>query len=425
MRFELAQHINDYRAAVEAEGNDFFKFYEKDGYTVGNYVSIMAKFPNPYEQGISDTVRRHRLLLRDMRGILFGPDGVVISKPLHKFHNLNEGTENQHDKLNWTEFEVYDKLDGSMIRPAIINGEMRWCTKAGITHMTPDVEAFVERNPQYLDLARVLVDLNMTPIFEYMAPKHRIVVDYGPEEKMSLLAIRDNYTGQYATHEELIEFGVEHNIPVVKRWEIKPEDDLLALVDALRNAEGVVIRFPDDHRVKLKADQYVLLHRTRSDLERERLVAKATLEDSIDDLLPLVPEYIQPRLEKYAREFLKAFYARRDVAASELYRALCLADAHIEDLRAFTDESVLANAARKWFSLESGLPDWLKSMGFKLFDLRGIAFTEAFDAAFRAMIIKHAENTDTKFESEVRNRIFAYPYELPTWNIWEHSIDEE
>lgn len=112
MRFEYAQHINDYRAAVEAEGNDFFKFYEKDGYTVGNYISIMAKFPNPFEQGITDDVRRNRVLLRDMRGILFGPDGTVISKPLHKFHNLNEGTENQHDSLDWSSFEVFDKLDG-------------------------------------------------------------------------------------------------------------------------------------------------------------------------------------------------------------------------------------------------------------------------------------------------------------------------
>lgn len=423
--FEHARHIDDYRAAVEAEGNDFFKFYEKDGYTVGNYVSIMAKFPSPFDQDISDTVRRNRMLLRDMRGILFGPDGIIISRPLHKFHNLNEGNENQFDTLDWSEFEVYDKLDGSMIRPAIINGEMRWCTKAGITHMTPDVEAFVERNPTYAAFARDVVNMGWTPIFEYMAPKHRIVVDYGPEEKMTLLAARDMFSGQYWSYNDLAARGEQYRIPVVKRWEINPDDDLRAMVDALRNAEGVVIRFPNDHRVKLKADQYVLLHRTRSDLERERLVAKATLEDSIDDLLPLVPEYIQPRLEKYAREFLKAFYERRDRAASELYKALCLSDAHIEDLRAFTDESVLANAARKWFSLESGLPDWLKSIGFKLFDLRGDAFTEAFDSAFRGLIIKHAENTDTKFETEVRNRIFAYPYGLPSWNIWEHSIDEE
>lgn len=425
MRFEYAQHIDDYRAAVEAEGNDFFKFYEKDGYTVGNYVSIMAKFPNPFEQGVTDVVRRNRVLLRDMRGILFGPDGIVISKPLHKFHNLNEGTENQHDTLDWSSFEVYDKLDGSMLRPVWINNEIRWCTKAGITHMTPDVEAFVAHNPEYLALAQWAISAGITLIFEFMAPKHRIVVDYGPEEKLTLLAARRNWSGEYIPYIDLLQIAAEHNIPVVYRWEIKPDDDLLALVDALRNAEGVVIRFPDDHRVKLKADQYVLLHRTRSDLERERLVAKATLEDSIDDLLPLVPEYIQPRLEKYAREFLKSFYARRDVAASELYKALLHADAHIEDLRPFTDESVLANAARKWFSLESGFPDWLKSMGFKLFELRGDAFTDAFDKAFRALIIKHAENTDTKFESEVRNRIFAYPYELPTWNIWEHSIDEE
>lgn len=421
--FEQATHINEYRAAVEAEGDPaFFKFYDKGDYFVGNYISVMAKFPSLTEEGLTPEQLRNRTLLRDMRGIIFDRNGRVISKPLHKFHNLNEGVDNQADVLDWSEFEVYDKLDGSMIRPVIINGMIRWCTKAGVTHMTPDLEAFVERNPWYLDFARVWLDMDYTPIFEYMAPKHRIVVDYGPEEKMTLLAIRDNVTGQYLAYNELMLHCAEFEIPLVRRWEVKSHTDLLTEVSDLRNAEGIIIRFPNDHRVKVKSLHYLNLHKNREAIERERYVAMMALQDSIDDLLPLVPEYIQPRLQKYAEDFLNAFYDISDVYYGELVKAL---------------QAVRFREDRKDFALNNDIPGWLKAIGFKMYDgwfnkrsgdpemQADFSFAE-FETRMKDLIIKHADRSDTAFTTEVKNGIFAgYENKIPAWNIWDHSMSED
>jgi len=273
------------RAAERYEG---FYVQDKGDYWLANYRSIITKFPSiKIDSGDVEDMQL-RVACWNSRGALFDKTGKLISLSLHKFHNLNEGVENQHDTLDWSSFEVYDKLDGSMLRPAMINGAVRWCTKAGVTHMTPDVEAFVERNPEYQALANAIMSLDKTPTFEYMAPKHRIVVDYGPLEKMTLLAVRDNTSGAYLSYADLCYIANQYNVSVVQRWEIKPEDDIRTLVAALRNAEGVIIRFPNDHRVKLKGMEYIKLHALRSGLESKKTQYEVCVNATLDDIIPVM-----------------------------------------------------------------------------------------------------------------------------------------
>ena len=187
-RFPRIEHLDDVRPAIE--GRDEFVIAERDwGYVVNYMVSMADTFP-PVETE-NDAIRR------ECRGLLFYPDGKIMSRPLNKFFNIGEKPETQLHTLNFNlPHTVYTKLDGSMVRPIDINGNVRWGTKAGITEVSMQAEVFVAKNPKYEKFARFCFANSLTPIFEFTSPENTIVLHYAKTE-LTLLAVRHNITGEY------------------------------------------------------------------------------------------------------------------------------------------------------------------------------------------------------------------------------------
>src|ERR1700691_2388683 len=123
--------INNIKQVMEAiQGKDEFvvKIDEKNGYQIVNYV-VSTRDTFPEIKDINDAI------LRECRGITFSLDGSVISRKYHKFFNLGERTETNFNKINLNiKHWFMEKLDGSMLTPIILsNGDIRWCTKMGLT----------------------------------------------------------------------------------------------------------------------------------------------------------------------------------------------------------------------------------------------------------------------------------------------------
>ena len=90
-------------------------------------------------------------------------------------------------------------------------------------------------------------------------------------------------------------------IPVVDTIDASnlTQEQLVDHIRKMSDMEGVVIQFDDGHMVKIKADQYVALHRAKSLLENERDVVGLVLDEKTDDLKPLLPEADRRRLEQF------------------------------------------------------------------------------------------------------------------------------
>lgn len=284
--------LDEVRNIVESNPN--FILGERDGYIVANYL-IAGKDTHP------PVVDRQTAVMRELRGLIFSPDGKLISRRLHKFFNLGERDDVAEIDIS-KHHTVLEKLDGSMITPVMINGAIRWCTKMGITEVAAPVEEFVDTHQDYVEFARICMDADLTPIFEWCSRKQRIVIDY-PEDRLVLIAVRHNFTGTYIKPKWLPYLAYpEFDIPIVDAME--PIKDMDRFVEELRkreDIEGVVIRFDDGHMVKIKTDTYVALHRAKSELESERNVVRLIIEDKIDDLLPLLMSTDRDRVLEYAR----------------------------------------------------------------------------------------------------------------------------
>jgi RNA ligase len=106
--FPTIRHIDDVLPHVQ--GRDEFVVAEKDGYTVINYVVAMADtFHMEDANDLGGAIRR------ECRGLIFDADGNLMSRPFHKFFNVNERDETQSHAVDMTsEHVIMEKMDGSI-----------------------------------------------------------------------------------------------------------------------------------------------------------------------------------------------------------------------------------------------------------------------------------------------------------------------
>ena len=301
--FPEINHIDDVIPHIEDLPE--FRVMEKDWYTVINYmVALDDTFSLVRERS-----HHNMKIRRECRGLIFDTEtGKLLSRPYHKFFNVGEREETAINKVNLYEpHVVLEKLDGSMIRPIPTKEGFRLATKAGITDVAMNAEVFIADNMDYVDLIRGLIEGGMTPIFEWCSRKNRIVVDY-PEDQLILTAIRDTVTGLYIHYAEMVEIAEHAGIPVVKAVDGLAVQDINLFVKQVRewdDGEGVVLRFDTGHMVKVKADDYVLRHKSKDAINQEKNVLQTILDDAVDDLMPL----LTPEDAERVKAFQNAFWA--------------------------------------------------------------------------------------------------------------------
>ena len=325
-KFPVITHLDDVRAAIE--GRDEFIVAKRDwGYVVNYMVSMTDTFPpvigedywcpgchKPMSetegcgsQRCPEPVAENELaaIRRECRGILFYPDGRLMMRRLHKFFNVNERDETQQHLVDLSQSHVIlEKLDGSMITPVVVDDAIRWGTKMGITDVSMGAELFVAKHPNYAEFADLHIDRGQTPIFEWCSRKQRIVVDY-PQDRLVLIAIRDNHTGEYKSYEQMRTYAESYGIDLVKAYPGTSDSmaHLIAETRAMEDAEGWIIRFDDGHMVKIKGEWYVRIHKTKDNLTHEKNVVDLLISEKMDDAKAFMLADDRERVEQFERDF--------------------------------------------------------------------------------------------------------------------------
>lgn len=286
------EHIDDVLPFVSNRQD--FVVAHKDGYTVIDYVYALPEtFDHPARI--------------ECRGIKFAPDGTILERPLHKFFNVGERTETQPHLLDFTQpHTVMEKLDGSMIHPAIVDGEVVFMTRMGCTDHARKAERHLSER-----IADVIIgNPDITLIFEWTAPDNRIVVPYR-ESALTLLACRHKISGAYLPHSGLHEFADAMGVPVVPIHTLAHASgaDFIAHARAVRGMEGFVVRFDNGLMVKAKGEDYVLKHKAKESVLQEKNVLQLVLRDELDDVLPLLEPEDREAIERYASAVLAGIHA--------------------------------------------------------------------------------------------------------------------
>jgi RNA ligase len=334
------------------EGREEFLVMEKEGYTVIKYA---VAFEDTFQWDSNDPVGS--AIRRECRGITFDAEGNLICRKFHKFFNVGEKEETQLNKINLYEPHiVLEKLDGSCVIPQPSPDGFVLTTKSGVTDISQQAEEFISDKPHYAKFIHSMFDGKLTPIFEWVSRKNRIVVDY-ENDNLILTAIRNTEMGNYLPYFNMLDLAEHWNIPVVKAVDGLAVQNIELFVKQIReweDSEGVVLRFDTGHMVKIKADQYVLRHKTKDSISQEKNVISIILNDDVDDLIPLLTPEDATRIQEFQHAFWLAF---EDVAGEiyDLYRQIDKGQSQ-KDFALFAVSSVLPHYQPFMFKLRKGFP---------------------------------------------------------------------
>jgi RNA ligase len=214
----------------------------------------------------------------------------------------------------------------------------RLVSKAGVTSVAMNAEVFVADKSHYAQFIRKCIQKGTTPLFEWCSNKNRVVISY-PEDNLILTGMRYNNTGSYLPYEIMKSYASSWDIPVVKAVDGLAVQNIELFVNQVReweSDEGVVIRFDSGRMVKIKADDYVLRHRSKDAISQEKNVIDCILGDAVDDLVPLLTPEDGERL----RSFQGAFWKGLDEVALEMAELFVTGNTKYPDKKDFAVEFV-------------------------------------------------------------------------------------
>lgn len=243
-------------------------------------------------------------------------DNEIVLCPQKKFFNINERVgwelENIKEKIkNSKKLEISSKLDGSnqnarwyknkifISGSSALNKELSW--------RLSETEKFLTE--EYIGMMKEYQDY--TFMFEYISPKNQIVVYY-PKEKegLYLFGMRNVYTGQEKSYEEVLKIGKYFGVKTTEVFD-KSLDDILSEVGIWKGSEkeGWVINIIDKNdinfKAKLKVDDYVAIHRYIANFVSPNTIIKSIYENKFDDLLSKIPNGSKDKVIEIAQEVKK------------------------------------------------------------------------------------------------------------------------
>lgn len=212
-------------------------------------------------------------IVREARGlILEDKTWNIVCYPFKKFFNYGEA---YADEIDWESARIFEKVDGSLIKVYYYNGKWRFGTNSTIDAndaelSAPPYETFMELFDVAADVCGLdydKLDPHYTYIFELRSPYNKVVVPY-EDIRIVHIGTRNNIT-----YEEVeVDIGIEKP----KQYMLSSLDDCIAMAATFDfTQEGFVVVDKNYHRVKVKSEDYVRVHRLANN-------GSITLERAID-----------------------------------------------------------------------------------------------------------------------------------------------
>jgi RNA ligase len=228
------------------------------------------------------------------RGLVTNSKGEIVARPFRKFFNMEEG---KHTPTS--EFEVYEKMDGSLGIFFYYNNEPVFATRGSFT------------SDQAIKGREILNKYNWeqgtyegyTYLFEIIYPENRIVVDYNGLEELVVLGVVETATGKECNCDEMVNEG----FVLVKKYDgIKDYSTLKSMIS--NDAEGYVVRFSNGERMKIKGEEYLRLHKIMTNVSTTAIWEIMSNGGDIDAILKDVPDEFYKKIKSYVSTLKYGYY---------------------------------------------------------------------------------------------------------------------
>lgn len=244
----------------------------------------------------------------ECRGLVIDlKEECIVLSPFKKFRNLNEEgcQENKTEVIleeikNASSVEITNKLDGSMQSARWYQGK---AILSGSRSLNPKnsfqlAEGYKMLNTNENLLTMLKENPDETFIFEFISLEDAHVVKYTKEQEgQYLIGIRNVYTGEQYSYKKVAEYAEKYHVPMTQVFD-KSFEEILEEIQTLKSdeQEGFVVNI-DGHMVKVKAEDYVKIHKILSKISSANVIIEYVAENKIQELLAKVPEAYHSRIE--------------------------------------------------------------------------------------------------------------------------------
>lgn len=210
------------------------------------------------------------------RGLILDSNGDFVARPFPKFFNFEEVLD-EASKLYAvaSSVDIYEKMDGSLGVCFFHDGKWEISTRGSF-----ESDQAIRANSMLVSkYASVLSNLNpdYTYLLEIVYPENKIVVNYGNEESLTLLAIINKCSGVEDINLESAGF------PVCVKYNGLHGASLLELSQLnYVNKEGFVVRLNNSYRFKIKFEDYKRIHRAVFGLSSKTIWESLRFNQEID-----------------------------------------------------------------------------------------------------------------------------------------------
>ncbi len=237
------------------------------------------------------------------RGLVTDNEGNIIARPFKKFFNIEEG---KHTPTE--DFEVYEKMDGSLGILFFYNDEWIIATRGSFTSTQSVKGRELLEKYDYTKLHK-----DYTYLFEIIANDNRIVCQYDFED-LILLGMIHTKTGydvdiHSGSNNDIRLKNLLNNIGIniVKKYDgIKDYNTLKQMVD--NKAEGFVIKFSNGDRMKIKGEEYLRLHKIMTNISTTGIWEYISNGGDIIDTLKDVPDEFYEKIKSYEKTLRYGYY---------------------------------------------------------------------------------------------------------------------
>lgn len=273
------------------------------------------------------------------RGIVIDRDTEeIVARPFEKFHNYGStvvpGLTPADNSVFASQPIIWEKMDGFMVTAFFYRDEWHAASKASFHSIhakwaTAELRRRVGTNP-------TAFPAGYTPVFEGLHPDLRIVVDYGKQKELVLLALIHNETGAEQSPGYLKIYARDNGFDtpelVDMTWQRAAEETLQQYTDALGTEEGFVLTWYADSmppfRLKMKFIDYLRLHRMVCGVSPKRvwevLAGDQTteLQEYLNNSTPWFSKFVQKWIRVMTNEYQALLLQANNVydAAKETVR---------------------------------------------------------------------------------------------------------
>ncbi len=245
------------------------------------------------------------------RGLILDGHGTLVAKGFDKFFTHEQLITAGEEHLIPTDeqFKLYDKADGSL-------GVMYfWDETPYISTRGSFIsEMAVTANKWLRDMYNHIVfDSRYTYLFEIIYPENRIVLDYGSDRKLVLLAIIDNETlKERDIYDAEFDYIETQGLERVERFD--GYSDWTKIIDRFegdKSKEGFVVHFLEsNYRVKMKLEWYKRAAYYMQYFTKKTVWKNIRDGDTVDDIIKDIPDEFYPRVRKYYDDLMVEYNAK-------------------------------------------------------------------------------------------------------------------